>query len=307
MGGRAIPDQPVFAGRAERAIWEALRDSLRDGEVLLHGLRFTDAQAGDVEIDLLLLVPQRGAAVLEVKGGVVAYRDGQWTSTASDGAVRRIHPIAQARRAKHALRKYLDRQPEWDLPLLPTQWLLALPRTTVTGDLGPEGRREQIIAAGDTDVRGIVDAALEELAATPPADPDWVEKAVQLLLSAPEASTSRDRWAAADDASPARSRRTLAVAGAAAVLAAVGIGGGATALALRSDSGPAAVPVETTVTPTGSCDPGYSPCVRQAEDRDCTDLGFRVQVLSTADPYDLDRDRNGIGCESYPVSATGEE
>jgi hypothetical protein len=45
--------------------------------------------------------------------------------------------------------------------------------------------------------------------------------------------------------------------------------------------------------------PNYSPCVPSGHsDLDCPDIGFRVQVIG-ADPYLLDADNNGIGCESY--------
>jgi endonuclease YncB( thermonuclease family) len=47
------------------------------------------------------------------------------------------------------------------------------------------------------------------------------------------------------------------------------------------------------------CVPNYSPCVPSGQsDLDCPDIGFRVQVIG-ADPYLLDADNNGIGCESY--------
>lgn len=143
--GRSIPANPVFATKSEQVVWESLRGNLRDGDVLLHGIRFTDPHEGDIEVDLLLLSPTQGAAVIEVKGGSVEYRDGQWTTTSTAGRVRRIHPVTQARRARHAIRRYLDRQPTWSRDLLRSQWFVALPHTRVLGDMGPEGRREQII------------------------------------------------------------------------------------------------------------------------------------------------------------------
>jgi endonuclease YncB( thermonuclease family) len=47
------------------------------------------------------------------------------------------------------------------------------------------------------------------------------------------------------------------------------------------------------------CVPSYSPCVPSGySDLNCSEIGFRVYV-SGADPYGLDRDNDGIGCESY--------
>lgn len=54
----------------------------------------------------------------------------------------------------------------------------------------------------------------------------------------------------------------------------------------------------------GDCTPGYSPCLQPASDYDCqggTGDGpkytGRVEVTGS-DPYDLDADGNGVGCES---------
>jgi hypothetical protein len=53
----------------------------------------------------------------------------------------------------------------------------------------------------------------------------------------------------------------------------------------------------------GGCTPGYSPCLAPASDYDCEggtgdgpEYTGRAQVTG-ADPYDLDADGNGVGCE----------
>ncbi len=360
-GGQAIPEQPAFATESEREVWQLLRDSLQDGEVLVHGLRFSDPQAGDVEIDLMLLSPTRGAAVIEVKGGLVEYRDGQWTTRNGGGAIRRIRPTDQARRAKHALRRYLDRQPDWGFGLLRTQWFIAMPHTPVAGDMGPDGRREQLIGEDDLPrIRQMVDEQLATVPreVPPPAEP-WVDKAVELLLHAPEASLSSERF----DASVAASGRHVpaglyvalvliasaglsvgltlafgwwgaAAAGLVVVAALVGLlrilssnrtpdlaillGTGVIAALLAAmavllpdspteDPAMAAEPPSTrAVALGGECSDAYSPCVIEAEDRDCADIGFKVALTGYADPYDLDRDGDGFGCETYPEDPKGE-
>ena len=351
----------MFQTESERVVWEALRTSLQDDEVLIHGLRFSDGQAGDVEIDLMLLSPSRGVAVIEVKGGHVSYQDGQWTTRNGSGGIRRIHPTDQARRAKHALRRYLDRQPEWGKGLIRSQWFLAMPLTQVEGDMGPDGRREQLIGKADlVRMRTMID---EGLASAPresavPAGP-WVEQAVGLLMHAPEASVSSQRFEASLAASGKHVPTGLPVAlaliasaalstgltlafgwwgalaaGAVVVVALLslmkllsgartpdlkvllGTGVVATLLAAMaillptsSEDGPAtvpSVPTARTVAVSGECSTAYSPCVLEAEDRDCDDIGFRVSLTGYTDPYDLDRDGDGSGCESYPESMEGE-
>jgi micrococcal nuclease len=49
---------------------------------------------------------------------------------------------------------------------------------------------------------------------------------------------------------------------------------------------------------TGSdCEPGYSPCLPITSDLDCSDVTGPVHVTGS-DPYRLDRDGDGIGCET---------
>jgi hypothetical protein len=141
---------PRGANGSEREVGDALRAQLLSGELLLEGVRITDPKNGDIEADYIVLFPDAGAAVIEVKGGEVTYDNGEWT-TRRKNYTRRIHPVQQARGAKHALRRYLDRQPEWKHGLIRSQWFIVLPHTPVTGDLGPEGRREQLIGAGELD------------------------------------------------------------------------------------------------------------------------------------------------------------
>ena len=360
--GQVIPVNPVFATESERLVWDALRSTLADDEVLIHGLRFSDRHAGDIEIDILLLSPRLGAAIIEVKGGVVEFSDGTWTTTNGGGSKRRIHPADQARRAKHALRKYLDRQPAWGQGLLRSQWFLAFPFTTVSGDMGPEAHREQILGKGDLPTaRERIDRALGSLTREPGLpDGDWLAQAVDLLMEAPDSSLSDERFTKAAHASSrhlpgglllalavlARAgvaaglalafgswgvavaailvaitlvvmtsagsrqwlsrRTTIVIAGTgAAVLA------GASILALPQvmDRSPGQTPSarSAAITPDVPCHVAYDPCVRSTpEDRDCPDIGFQVAVTGSDDPYGLDRDGNGIGCESYPLSSVGE-
>jgi uncharacterized membrane protein len=193
---RLVPPNPAFETESEREVWQVLADSLGESEVLFHGLRFTDPKEGDVEIDLLLLSPTRGAAIIEVKGGIVEYVEGQWTTRTNGGATRRIRPVDQARRAKHALRRYLDKSPEWKHGLLRSQWFLALPKTQVVGDMGPEAPRDRLIGQDDLlRTRTIIDEGLR-VAPREPAVPqdDWVLQARDLLLNAPDASLSSERY-----------------------------------------------------------------------------------------------------------------
>jgi micrococcal nuclease len=74
----------------------------------------------------------------------------------------------------------------------------------------------------------------------------------------------------------------------------------------RGDTSQPAAPVQRAAvrpapgpTPSGSCNPNYTPCVaNSAADLDCADVGHAVSVIGS-DPYRLDGDGDGSGCESY--------
>ena len=144
------PEHPDFANDAERDAWRAMKRQLRDGDVLLHGLRFTDPIDGEVEIDLLVLMPDLGAAVIEVKGGQITYSDGQVWQVRGDGR-HAIDPAEQAAKEVRALQRFLERQPDWSRGYLRAAWLVAFPNTHLTGDLGPRLRRDIVIGADDLD------------------------------------------------------------------------------------------------------------------------------------------------------------
>jgi len=50
-------------------------------DVVISGLRLHDNTYGDVEIDLILLLPNAGVGIVEVKGGTITYADGAWHQT----------------------------------------------------------------------------------------------------------------------------------------------------------------------------------------------------------------------------------
>ena len=63
-------------------------------------------------------------------------------------------------------------------------------------------------------------------------------------------------------------------------------------------------PVVSTPSQTQSCTPGYSPCLAPASDYDCAGGSgngpkyvYGVERVTGADPYDLDADGDGYGCE----------
>jgi hypothetical protein len=48
--------------------------------------------------------------------------------------------------------------------------------------------------------------------------------------------------------------------------------------------------------PAGNCMAGYTPCLPVVADLDCGEIGHPVTVTGS-DPYRLDRDGDGVGCD----------
>jgi len=272
---------------AEGLVLRALERQSKPGDVILQGVRFTDPKNGDVEADFLVLIPELGVAVIEVKGGLVTYQDGEWqlTGIADPNYKRRVHPVEQARRAKHALRRYLDRQPEWNLGLVRSSWFVVLPETSVDRDFGPEGLQDHLL--GSTQMPGLragMAAVLDRgLLTEPRPSPEQIEDAVSLLFRSDSVSIRHMGRTRNHDGDRRRRNATLGIAGGIALAGIIGLG----VLTVNGSVG------------SEACSPNYEPCLPVADDLNCSDLETRVRVIGE-DEYNLDRDGNGIGCESLP-------
>jgi hypothetical protein len=112
-----IPDAPArdTASGAEWRLFERLRDGTPDELVVFHSVAWLvpgdDGKPRQGEADFVLAHPERGALVLEVKGGSVRYdgASGKWFSTGKSGDNPIKDPAKQARRASFLLRDSLAR------------------------------------------------------------------------------------------------------------------------------------------------------------------------------------------------------
>jgi hypothetical protein len=271
---------------AETQVLHELEKQAKSGDVILQGVRFTDPKNGDVEADFLLLMPGFGVAVIEVKGGLVSYSDGEWNMTgiADPNYRRRINPVDQARKAKHSLRRYLDRQPEWSLGLIRSAWFVVMPETQVASDFGPEGLHDHLIGAQDLSrLRERLVAVLDRgLLTEPRPSSDNIEDAVSLLFRSE--TVSIQHMGRPSGGKQRLGKKPLVAAG----LAGAVLAGGGLVWGLNGGVG------------GEECSPNYEPCIPVAVDLNCPDVGMQVRVIGE-DIYNLDRDGNGIGCESYPA------
>jgi hypothetical protein len=144
-----VPVSPLFGDgeRAERAVWEALRDQLPDDAVLFHGLRLQERRH-EYEADLVVLLPDAGWAVIEVKGGDVRRQDGVWEQR-QQGSWHRIDPVAQAQDCRHVLQRSLSRYGS-QAELARAVHLVALPDRDADANFeAPELPRAQLIDRRD--------------------------------------------------------------------------------------------------------------------------------------------------------------
>ncbi|MGO0578069.1 NERD domain-containing protein [Ornithinimicrobium panacihumi] len=147
-----VPIDPAFANHTEREVWERLGGQLRDGDYLLSNVRLTDEDQ-DHEADVIVLMPEAGVVVVEVKGGSVSVDgNGRWRQ-AGAGRTREIDPVGQAARVKHALRRYVQEDPRWrDSSRTRVRWLhtVVTPYSPVPEDFSiPECSRDMVHGRAD--------------------------------------------------------------------------------------------------------------------------------------------------------------
>lgn len=176
------PPSPAFTADtgAEKAVWDALVTGLPDNAHLLHGQRIT-TDGREVEIDLLVIWPGFGAAVLEVKGGIISLEGGRWIQSGARGKHEIDSPIAQAQRAKHALVEYME--PRLGAGIGACVHMAAFPYTQLPATWAvPDAPRNLLVDAMDLDdIVGCVAAALRAHTHHPPIGEASAGVAVTLL------------------------------------------------------------------------------------------------------------------------------
>ena len=152
MGTMTASEAPAFANESERRVWDLLNAQKREGWVVLPNLRLTN-ESKDYELDFVVLMPDLGVVVIEVKGGQVWIDErGAWRQ----GNLNRdklIHPVDQCRDGKYALRTYVETDPRWrNSSRTRVRWghAIVLPFTDLADDFAtPDYPRWMISGKGD--------------------------------------------------------------------------------------------------------------------------------------------------------------
>ena len=101
---------------SERIVFDAIKKNLSGEWHVFHSFDYVtrdlNRKRWDGEIDFLLYHPQKGMLVIEVKGGAISYRNGQWYQED-----RPIEPVEQAKHNKYAVMRLLQDSLHRSIPL----------------------------------------------------------------------------------------------------------------------------------------------------------------------------------------------
>ena len=159
--------------RAEQKLHEALARGLPKGWTAWHSLRVRTRKGFEGEGDFVIAVPGRGGILLEVKGGAIEVRDGQWLQ---NGRQLSKMPRTQALGFRQTLLNKLKEQGVGWIPYLAVA--VAFPDTPFSNP--PEQGDLQGAVIGQQDLPYIGDA-LREMADRlltdkyPPRDGKWID------------------------------------------------------------------------------------------------------------------------------------
>lgn len=98
---------------AEKKVFQLLQ-AMKDTDdwVVLHSVGISKHPTQiEGEADFVVLIPELGVFVLEVKGGGISYSDGVWNTTNRLGETNRIDPLRQAAQCMWALNHYIKNNP----------------------------------------------------------------------------------------------------------------------------------------------------------------------------------------------------
>jgi hypothetical protein len=101
----------MFTTESERVVWDRLRETLGPEDTVIANYRLTDTRK-DHEADLVVVMPDAGVVVVEVKGAGIEVVDGQW-GMVRGAHRRRVDPVGQARDARYAIRQFVESDRRW--------------------------------------------------------------------------------------------------------------------------------------------------------------------------------------------------
>ena len=154
----AVFDEEFTDSYAERMLYPILRDMPgTDDWHILHSLRIarhpTQSQG---EADFVVIIPDHGTLILEVKGGRISHTNGMWYSDNAKGRNIIKNPISEANYAMYAIKEFVQKNGPEKLDQTLFGFGVVFPNCTVHGHLNiPDLDDCQIADADDlSDMKG---------------------------------------------------------------------------------------------------------------------------------------------------------
>jgi hypothetical protein len=148
--GTSVPTEPRWAPEsspAERTLWRWCVEQLPDRVLVLPQVAMTVGTSGRVEeaeADLVLIDPDHGVTVVEVKGGTLSYDATRAVWRRLEGGSREVRdPVNQAKRARSVLRNAVQ-SCGVDTAALAIRWLVATPECRLEAPGEPVLREGQL-------------------------------------------------------------------------------------------------------------------------------------------------------------------
>ena len=160
-------DESELKSKAEKRVFNALEEQLDDEWECFHSaswlIKDPDEGAEDGEIDFVIAHPDRGILCLEVKGGGIECRGGQWFRVYQGDSQKIKDPFSQALDHRYDLERKIKAVEGWSSRKPMVIHGLALPYITIPKlDLAPDAPREILIDRhGMENVGAAIDQVLE--------------------------------------------------------------------------------------------------------------------------------------------------
>lgn len=134
---RMHPETIAFTrSDAEVRVFRALAEALPDEYDVLHHVRWVQRReeggARDGEADFLIVHPNHGVLVVEVKGGQLRYDASRGAWLRNDGSIA-DDPVDQVRDARYSIERYLRRLSDWSRTWGPFGYALVFPDGELDG------------------------------------------------------------------------------------------------------------------------------------------------------------------------------
>jgi hypothetical protein len=190
MPPRIFPPNPNFRSSAEENVFKAAVSGLSERDVVFCNLELSTHDRGEIEIDLVILIADRGCMIVETKGGHITYDGENWVQSDAKGS-RNIDPAQQARKNMFSFKDYIRNR--WSQGNLKTDWIVAFPGNRIPDVNDKNLPRSKIVDKQDlANIMSTIKSNLDSQIAPAPSSALWVDAAVSHLTSLAASDADRD-------------------------------------------------------------------------------------------------------------------